>query len=220
MGTLLALVVVFWRDGCGLLRHATPSTHRDRATLLAAGPGFAPRRRRGRTARRQAAGYFNDKYLRHRRDLSRHGHHAVSGRSPDARALRPHDLGWQQALWIGGSQAVALIPGVSRAGATMTMGRALGLAPRDRGPLFIPDGDADHVWGGLAEAAHLASYGMTPPFWLGIGLAFGVGLFAINVLLRFLQHRGNSFLPFALYRVALATVIVLKRTGERARPAD
>jgi undecaprenyl-diphosphatase len=47
----------------------------------------------------------------------------------------------------------------------------------------------------------------TAPFWLGIGVSFVVGALAIGFLLRYL--RSNSFLPFVVYRIALAAVIVV-----------
>ena len=52
--------------------------------------------------------YLVDKYAKHRKDINH--------------------IGIKDAIWIGISQAVAIIPGVSRSGATMTTGLALGLS--------------------------------------------------------------------------------------------
>ncbi len=47
----------------------------------------------------------------------------------------------------------------------------------------------------------------TAPFWLGIVVSFVVGVLAIGFLLRYLKT--NSFLPFAVYRIGLAALVVV-----------
>lgn len=120
-----------------------------------------------------------------------------------------HELGWRDVLLIGCSQALALIPGTSRSGATMTMGLMLGLsraaAARFSFLLSIPAigaagswqlvefvGQSDPVpWGSLAAATAIS----------------GVTAFlAIAAFLRLIERVG--MLVFAAYRVLLGGVIV------------
>ncbi|MBA3946403.1 MAG: undecaprenyl-diphosphate phosphatase, partial [Herpetosiphonaceae bacterium] len=161
------------------------------------------------------SGYFNDKYLLIAVLLGSMGmvFYVVDRRVPERYDLS--DLRWPAALGIGLAQAGALLPGVSRAGATMTMGRVLGLERATAAHFSFLMATPITFGAGLLKLRHLQRTAITPAFWLGIGLAFAVGMLAINVLLRFLQQRGHSFLPFVLYRLALAAVIVLKRVAER-----
>lgn len=142
------------------------------------------------------------------------------------RTLR--DLTWPHAIVFGFAQALALVPGVSRSGGTITAGRILGYdrpsAARYSFLLAIPA-----VFGsGLYElykaikepctAANAAAQSCTPeifsPLETGVAtvVAGVVGFAVIHFFLRYISHR--SFLPFVLYRVGAGViVIVLLLTG-------
>ncbi len=118
----------------------------------------------------------------------------------------------------GLAQAMALIPGVSRSGGTITAGLFLGYtrsaAARYSFLLAIPavlgSGffQAYEALTGDVEGAGVA-WG---PTILATVLAFGVGLAVIAWLLRYLAH--GSFVPFVVYRIALGVlVLVLVQTG-------
>jgi undecaprenyl-diphosphatase len=118
---------------------------------------------------------------------------------------------------IGLAQALALVPGVSRSGATLTAGLFLGLdrpsAARFSFLLSVPA----VVLSGLLEFASIV--GGTEDQHVGFGalavatvLAFVVGYAAIALLLRFLAN--HSTVVFVVYRVALgALVLALVATG-------
>lgn len=114
----------------------------------------------------------------------------------------------RDAALLGLAQAAALIPGVSRSGATISMGLALGLtreaAARYAFLLAIPAVLAS----GLYEATKID--GESTPPWaqtiLATVIAFGVGYAVIAWLLRYLAT--NSYLPFVVYRIVLAAIIV------------
>ena len=121
-------------------------------------------------------------------------------------------------LLYGFAQALALVPGVSRSGATIAMGRTLGYdrvsATRYSFLLAIPA-----VMGsGLYELTTALSGGaQAGPFNLvetavATIIAFGVGLAVIAWLMRYISTR--SFLPFVIYRLALGSLLlVLLGTG-------
>lgn len=209
MGTLLALILVFWKDWLRLVRHAaqpkTPDGRLFWLLVLASVPGAAV----GAVLDKYAEGFFSDKYLLIAGTL------AVMGLLlywADHIAPERTELGgitWKTALLIGASQAFALIPGVSRSGSTMTMGRSLGLTRATAARFSFLMATPITFGAGLLKLRHLSRADLTAPFWVGIALAFVVGLLAITFLLRFLQRKGNSFLPFAVYRVGLAAVIVV-----------
>jgi len=120
-----------------------------------------------------------------------------------------YTVNWRDVLLIGVAQALALVPGTSRSGITMTAGLSLGLtreaAARFSFLLAVP---------GTALAAMLECWKMyhaaVAVDWqaviLGIVLAAASGFLCIHFLLRFIQRIG--MLPFTLYRLLLAGFIL------------
>ncbi len=124
------------------------------------------------------------------------------------------DLTVRDGLLYGLAQSLALIPGVSRSGATITGGLAMGYtraaAARYAFLLAIPAVLAS----GLCEARKIGDETNVAwgPTILATVIAFGVGLSVIAWLMRWLTTR--SFLPFVIYRLGLGLlVIVLLATG-------
>jgi undecaprenyl-diphosphatase len=127
------------------------------------------------------------------------------------------DISYPHGLTMGLAQALALIPGVSRSGATTTAARALGYhrttAAEYSFLLAVPA-----VFGsGLYELFQALSEPQTGPYGLGetavaTVIAFLVGWLVIAYLMRYLKT--GSFLPFVIYRVVLgAAVMVLLGFG-------
>jgi undecaprenyl-diphosphatase len=125
------------------------------------------------------------------------------------RRARPgaHDQvpGWGAALLIGVAQAIALVPGTSRSGITMAAGLWLGLS-RPAAARFSFLLAAPITFGaGLLQLDELQ--GGAPALLVAGILASAVsGALAIAFLLRYLAR--GSFRPFALYRFALAALVV------------
>jgi undecaprenyl-diphosphatase len=126
------------------------------------------------------------------------------------RSIREMTLG--RAVLMGCAQALALIPGVSRSGATISMGRFLGFeraaATRYAFLLAIPA----VVGAGLFELKEIPhgdnAYGWGPTITATV-VSFLVGYAAIAWLLRYVST--HSYTPFVLYRVLLggATLVLL-----------
>jgi undecaprenyl-diphosphatase len=113
---------------------------------------------------------------------------------------------------IGFAQALALVPGVSRSGSTLTAGLFLGFdrpsAARFSFLLSVPA----VVLSGLFEFASILSEGKDTQVGLGALavatlLAFVVGYASIAFLLRFLAH--HSTIVFVVYRVALGVIVLI-----------
>jgi undecaprenyl-diphosphatase len=125
----------------------------------------------------------------------------------------------RDSLLMGAAQALALAPGVSRSGATITMGRWLHFDRASAAKLSflmsIP------ITGGAAlyKGAEMFRDGGIPAgfgaaFFWGIVASMVSGFIAIAFLLRYVQR--HSFLPFVIYRVGLGiVVIVIFATGIR-----
>jgi undecaprenyl-diphosphatase len=121
------------------------------------------------------------------------------------------DFGWRDALLIGTAQALALFPGVSRSGITITAGLALGFR-RDSAATFsfllaTPITGGAVLW----AARKLLQTGIAPeerlPFVVGVLVSGVVGALAIHALLRFV--RGHSYTPFVVYRVIVGLAMVV-----------
>jgi len=127
---------------------------------------------------------------------------------------RESDLNPKNAVLFGLGQALALIPGVSRSGATITAGLAMGfkrdVVARYSFLLAIPA-----VFASAAlTAGDISSDGYVnwPATIVATIVAFVVGYFVIASLMKYLQTR--TFLPFVIYRISLGTLLlVLLDTG-------
>jgi len=111
------------------------------------------------------------------------------------------------ALWLGFSQALAVIPGVSRSGATMTLGLSLGFKRGDAARfsflMLIPIS----FGAGLLKFKEFTNGVTTPELIIGFLTSTVVGYLAIKFLLNYLSR--SSFKIFAWYRLALAALIVI-----------
>jgi undecaprenyl-diphosphatase len=118
-------------------------------------------------------------------------------------------LNLRDALLYGGAQMLALVPGVSRSGATISMGLGLGYrreaATRYAFLLAIPAVVASAIFQ-LPDVSASAEPGMAKTLVATV-VAFFVGYAVITWLLRYLRTR--SFLPFVIYRVALGTLVLV-----------
>lgn len=123
------------------------------------------------------------------------------------RSLKDLTLG--SALLIGCAQALALIPGTSRSGVCITMGRYLKInrvdAARYAFLLSIPAIVAAAVYqtySGIKEGSFFLSYDLA----LGILFSFAAGILGIHCILQLLKKTGFAF--FMIYRVLLGGVLL------------
>jgi undecaprenyl-diphosphatase len=125
-------------------------------------------------------------------------------------------LGARDGIAYGIAQSLALIPGVSRSGATIAMGRALGYkreaALRYSFLLAIPavlGSGAFELFNSLSEPLNSFSLGET---FVATLTAFTVGYLVIAWLMKYVQTK--SFMPFVIYRLLLGTLLlILLSTG-------
>ncbi|PWE18406.1 undecaprenyl-diphosphatase [Marinicauda salina] len=128
-----------------------------------------------------------------------------------ARTRTADGLSWRDAVLIGLAQMLALVPGASRSGVTMTAGRALGLdrseSARFSMLMAIPVIAAFGLLAGLELARGAAPGADLADGLVVAGLSFVAALAAIAALMRFVDRVG--FLPFVIYRVGLAAAIFI-----------
>jgi len=116
---------------------------------------------------------------------------------------------FRTSLYIGLSQALAIIPGVSRSGITMTMGLLMGLT-REGAARFSFLLAAPIIFGAaLVKLPHFISNPseITINFIIGVLVSFVTGILSIGFLLRYVQTK--NFLPFAWYRFILGSLVIV-----------
>ena len=128
------------------------------------------------------------------------------------------DITYRDGILYGLAQMLALIPGVSRSGATTTMGRALGYersaAAQFSFLLAVPavfGSGLYELYKSITDPNPNAPFGY---FETGIAtvVAFFVGLAVIAFLMKYIKTR--SFMPFVIYRIVLGlALLVLLSTG-------
>jgi len=120
-------------------------------------------------------------------------------------------INWKTGLLVGIAQAIALIPGVSRSGITMTMALYLGFSRKDSArfsfllsfPILIL-GTLDGIFEMLNNSNSIPVSFLS--LVAGVGVSFITGFFCIKFFLKYLENK--SFTPFVVYRFILAGVIL------------
>ena len=224
LGTLLAVVGYFFHELIAMVRALAPHA----ADASARDAGRAPRVDRARRDDPRGGG----------RARLRGRDHGASRRAWQIAILlavfavvlwlvdrRPatreaHELSLKEGLVVGAAQALALAPGVSRSGITITAGRMFRLdrdaAARLSFLLLVPTvlgavllkGVKDVVLGDLPP-------GWKGPFVVGVLAAWGTGLLAIQWLLGYVRR--HTYGLFVVYRLVVAAIIVLLIVDRRTR---
>jgi undecaprenyl-diphosphatase len=134
----------------------------------------------------------------------------VADRTTPRRA--PADLGWRGGLALGLAQSLALAPGVSRSGVTISAARFLGLDREEAANvsflLLVPITLGAVLWKGVTDVL----LGDLPPGWggpflVGTIAAAGSGLLAIWGLLAYVRR--HTYTVFVVYRLVVAALVLL-----------
>ena len=133
--------------------------------------------------------------------------YAVDRRAAERRKI--DDVSIRDGLIVGVAQAVALQPGVSRSGVTITAARAIGLdrpsAARFSFLLSLPIIGGAGLLKGIELAKTGITQGMTAPFAWGVLSSAVSGFLVIAFLLSYLRR--HDFFAFMVYRLAAAVLI-------------
>ena len=203
VGTLLAVVLVFRRDLLGIARRFLAGERRELGLLVLGsipaalvGIGLKPLfERLFESPRAAATGLFVTALF------LMVGERARRRRTDEGRS----ELDWRDALWIGSMQALAILPGVSRSGTTISTGLVRGIRSQEAARfsflLSVP------AVGGavLLEVPGLVqSGGFSGELFVAVVATFGIGVLALRALLALLKR--GAFRWFAVYCVALGAV--------------
>jgi len=124
------------------------------------------------------------------------------------------DLSWRDALVVGCAQALALVPGTSRSGATIIGGLAFGLSRQVATEfsffLAIPTMFAATVFDLGASFGQLGRHDLEV-LGLGFAMAFVSALIAVRTLIGYVKD--HSFRPFAYYRIVFGAIVFVYFLG-------
>ena len=138
---------------------------------------------------------------------------AWADRTPQTRETT--DAGMCDALWLGLAQTCALVPGISRNGATLAAARRRGFtraaAARMSRHVALPVIAGATGLKGVRLWRRGVPREIRAPFAAGVAAAFGSTL-ASSRLMRALG-RDRSLAPYTIYRVGLATLVIARLTG-------
>ena len=119
--------------------------------------------------------------------------------------------GWREALVVGVGQALALMPGVSRSGISISVARAAGIERKEAADfaflLSVPITGAAAAYEGFKLLREGFPAGGLWPMLAGGAAAAAVGYLAIGFLLSRLQ--GHTFRAYAIYRLLLAAILLV-----------
>lgn len=217
LGTLLALLLYFWRDWLNMFRTAAVDVQASRSWST-----FRPPTRLllliilGSVPAGIAGVLFSDAIEEHLREpwlvgvmlIVFGGVMLVADRmSSLSRSIS--SLGPVDAILVGTAQAVALIPGVSRSGATISMGLARNLNREAAARFAFLLGTPAFIGAALVELPDMVNEwsGQGAEMAIGFICSFATGLAVIYYLLRFLRTR--TLLTFVIYRWVLGTFVLV-----------
>ncbi|MCD8497595.1 MAG: undecaprenyl-diphosphate phosphatase [Alphaproteobacteria bacterium] len=132
----------------------------------------------------------------------------VADRAPRAEK-QVSDMGWKDALIIGIAQSMALVPGTSRSGITMTAGRFLGYSRTESAHFSLLLSIIAIAGAGVLSVKDLMDTGnaeLTTDVIIAGFVAFASALAMIAFMMKFLEK--FSFAPFAIYRVVMGCLML------------
>lgn len=208
LGAILAIVVLYWQKLWGVVRQlgTAPAQHFVRNILLA----FLPSMAIGALAHDVIkTALFNPLTVACALIAGGVAILVVERVKPAPTIASTEAMGWRTALTIGFIQCLAMVPGVSRSGATI-LGALMCQVERKAAAEFsfflaIPTMVAATAYD-LYKARHDLSADGFSEIAVGFGVSFIVALLVVRWLVRFVQTHG--FQPFAWYRIGVGLAIL------------
>ncbi len=205
LGTLLAVLAYFWRDWLKIFSDALkrPSEKEGRLLWLLAA-GSAPAGLAGLFLNGPAETVFRDPLWIGFNLLFFSVFIYLADRKP-AQTLEEGSFSLKHALLIGLAQAIAIMPGASRAGMTLMAALFLGYKRGAAARLSFLLGTPVILGAALLEARKISPEHLDAAFASGLLASFLAGLAVIGFLMAWLKK--NTLTPFLVYRVILGGAV-------------
>ena len=208
MGTLVAVTVYFWRDLLTLATEGLTKGTRTPMGRVAWGvvAGTIPGAAAGFLFEHKIEELFRTNYLMIGVLLAVMGLvlYLVDRSSPKNRSLENFRV--IDGFWMGIGQALALIPGFSRSGTSITAGLMLGLNREAAAKASFLLGWPIILGGGILALKDMTMASLTPAFWVGVTVSAVSGYLVIAFLMDYLKR--GTFFVFAAYRTVIAAITI------------
>ena len=209
MGTTIAVLVYFWKDWLKIFQnafgkkadHEFPSNFLWQILVAAIPAGIL-----GYILDKASEKYFHSNMLLIAANLIVFGLLLWLVDKYCATNQNSKTITYKQSFLVGLAQSIALIPGVSRSGITLTASRALGLGKKEAARFSFLLATPTILGAFLLKLKDISGGDLNLAFFLGVLASTIFGFFAIKYLLKYLE-RGN-FSVFVWYRIILAIVII------------
>lgn len=205
MGTLLAVVLYFWKDWLKLIKAALQRRASDEKRIfwylvVATIPGGLF----GLALEKKAETTFRSPLLIGVMMIVMGILLYLADRKRQIRKIDTMTLA--DAIWVGLSQALAIIPGVSRSGSTMTTARFLDIKREDAARFSFLMSMPIILGAGVLKLRHLTMASINLPFSVGVISSFVVGILSISFLLQYLKT--SNFGLFVGYRFLIGVIVI------------
>ena len=209
VGTLVAVVLYFWRDWWQLVINGFTNVRSAKGRLFwylagASVPGAAA----GFVLEREAETMFRSPALIAAM-LIVMGIFLYWADRKSAKNIGINNIPFGTSMLIGISQALAIIPGVSRSGVTMTIGLLMGMTREGTAKFSFLLSTPIILGAAMVKLPHVISNSsmITANFMVGMLVSCLTGIVSIGFLLRYVQTK--NFLPFAWYRFLLGVLVIM-----------
>jgi undecaprenyl-diphosphatase len=217
-GTVVAIIIYFFRDwvqiigqGLGLKIGTDEQLRQNRALLWLLAAASIPIGILGYLFNKQAETTWRNPYLIGAMLIGVGVLMWIADRRASGGGKSMDKLDWGDGLWIGVAQVLAIIPGTSRSGVTITAGLFRGLN-RETAARFSFLLSTPAILAAAAKGAwEIHKEGGIPPdmklpFALGILLSAILGAIVIAFFLRYMRR--GSLMPFVYYRIIFGIIVI------------
>jgi len=205
MGTLFAVVLYFWKDWVKLFKAALrPGASNDKRIFWYLVVATIPGALFGLALEKKAETVFRSPLLIGIMMIVMGTLLYFADKKHEIRTLNTMTL--KEAIWIGLSQALAIIPGVSRSGSTMTIARFFTLTREEAARFSFLMSTPIILGAGVLKLRHLTMASINLPFSVGVITSFVVGISSISFLLKYLKT--NNFKLFVGYRFVIGVIVI------------
>lgn len=205
LGTLLALLIYYRREWVGMVASLMGNDPPRRRLLLLLIVASVPGTIIGLLFEKQAETVFRSPILI-ACALALLGVVLWASDVMGSQARKMDRLTLGDALLIGLSQALAIVPGVSRSGSTITTARILGVERQDAANFSFLMATPIIAGAGLLESRKIFHAGIDAALVSGFVTSTVFGLIAIAGLVKFVRTR--TYRPFAVYRIIAAILVI------------